>query len=46
MTKKLRIFANLLVVDLSNGGFAGTSFLPTEENQSGEMGTLLYKGMF
>lgn len=39
-------FANPGVVDLGSGGFAVTSFLPTEGNKSGEIGTLLYKVQF
>ena len=39
-------FANPGIVDLGNGEFAVTSFLPTEGNQSGEIGTLLYKVQF
>jgi hypothetical protein len=40
-------FANPGIVDVGNGGgFAVTSFLPTQGNQQGERGTLLYKVMF
>ncbi|WP_291870439.1 hypothetical protein [Maribacter sp.] len=39
-------FANPGIVGLGNGEFAVTSFLPTEGNQLGEIGTLLYKVQF
>ena len=39
-------FANPGIVDLGGGEFAVTSFLPTQGNQSGEIGTLLYKVQF
>jgi hypothetical protein len=39
-------FANPGIVDVGNGEFAVTSFLPTEGNQPGEIGTLLYKVQF
>ena len=39
-------FANPGIVALGNGEFAVTSFLPSQGNQSGEIGTLLYKVQF